>query len=107
MSLDVTLTAMRKVSVFDANITHNLNKMADEAGIYSHLWRPDEIGIKTAAELIEPLKIGIQKMKDNPGHFKQFDAKNGWGTYEDFVPWIEEYIAACEENPDAEVSVWR
>lgn len=107
MSLDVTLTltATRKVSVFDANITHNLNKMAEEAGIYIYLWRP--VGIKTAAELIEPLKVGVQKMKDDPGHFKQFDAENGWGTYEDFVPWVEKYIAACEENPDAEVSVGR
>lgn len=105
MSLDVTLIATRKVSVFDANITHNLNKMAEEAGIYKHLWRPDKIDIKTAAELIEPLKAGLQKMKDNPEHFKQFDAENGWGTYEDFVPWIEKYLAACEENPDAEVSV--
>ena len=107
MSLDVTLTATRKVSVFDANITHNLSKMAEEAGIYKHLWRPDEIEIKTAAELIEPLKAGLQKMKDNPEHFKSFDAENGWGTYDDFVPWIEKYLAACEENPDAEVSVWR
>jgi hypothetical protein len=30
--------------VFDANITHNLNKMADAAGIYEACWRPEEIG---------------------------------------------------------------
>jgi len=107
MSLSITLTAIRKKSVFDANITHNLNKMADEAGIYRHLWRPDEINIKTAAELIEPLKAGLQKMKDNPGYFKQFEAENRWGTYNDFISWIEKYIEACEENPDAEVSAWR
>lgn len=31
---------------YHANITHNLGKMAEAAGIYHALWRPDEIGIK-------------------------------------------------------------
>lgn len=34
--------------LYDANITHNLNRMADEAGIYEHVWRPEEIGVTTA-----------------------------------------------------------
>ena len=33
---------------YSANITHNLGKMAEEAGIYKHLWRPEEIGITKA-----------------------------------------------------------
>jgi hypothetical protein len=33
MSLDITLTAVRPTPVFDANITHNLSKMADENGL--------------------------------------------------------------------------
>ena len=31
MSLDVTLTAVRPTTVYDANITHNLGAMAREA----------------------------------------------------------------------------
>lgn len=107
MSLDVYLTEMRETEVFTANITHNLGKMAEEAGIYKHLWRPDEIGIEKAGELIEPLKAGLKKMRDDPEHFKKFNPENGWGSYDGFVPWIAEYIKACEENPDAKVSVWR
>ena len=30
--------------------------MAKEADIYQHLWRPDEIGITKAAELIPPIR---------------------------------------------------
>ena len=45
MSLDVWLNAVVKTQVFSANITHNLGKMADEAGIYKALWRPDEVEI--------------------------------------------------------------
>lgn len=107
MSLDVYLTAVKSCTVFDANITHNLNRMAEAAAIYKHLWRPEEIGITKAAQLIEPLKAGLALMKSDPERFRAFNASNGWGTYEQFIPWIEKYLAACEENPDASVSISR
>lgn len=83
--------------VYDANITHNLGKMAEAAGIYKHLWRPEEIGITKAGELIQPLFEGIKKLKADPTHYKKFDAANGWGTYN--LPWVERYWRACVENP--------
>jgi hypothetical protein len=93
--------------VFSANITHNLGEMAAEAGIYEHLWRPEEIGITTAGQLIGPLREGIGLMKSDPARFKKHDAPNGWGTYEVFVPWIEKYLAACEAHPCATIGVSR
>lgn len=107
MSLDVYLEVVRPVTVYDANITHNLNKMAEAAGIYKHLWRPDEIGVTKACELIEPLTAGLADLKARPEHFEQFNAPNGWGMYKHFVPFVEKYLAACIENPDANVRVWR
>lgn len=89
------------------NITHNLNRMASEAGIYQHLWRPEEIGVTKARQLIEPLRAGIALMKAEPSRFEKHSASNGWGTYEQFIPWLERYLAACEEAPDADVSVSR
>jgi hypothetical protein len=93
--------------VYDANITHNLTKMAAEAGIYEQLWRPDEIGITRASQLIEPLREGLAKMKADPERFKAFNPPNGWGSYDAFIPWIERYLAACENYPNARVRVWR
>jgi hypothetical protein len=93
--------------VYWANITHNLNKMADAAGIYKHLWRPDEIGITKAAQLIEPLRAGLALLKSDRERFEKFNAPNGWGLYEHFVPFVEKYPAACEEYPDADVHVSR
>lgn len=107
MSLNVYLTAIRPTTVFDANITHNLNRMADAAGIYKYLWRPDELGISKAKDLIEPLAAGLELMRADKARFEEFNANNGWGTYEQFLPWIEKYLAACQENPDADVSVSR
>lgn len=96
-----------RVEVYWANITHNLGQMANAAGIYEHLWRPEEIGITKAGELIEPLTEGLNKMKADPEHYKQFNASNGWGMYVHFIPWIEKYLQACKENPDALISVSR
>ncbi len=107
MSLDITLKAVRPTTVFEANITHNLVAMAREAGIYEACWRPEEIGITKAAQLIEPLRNGIAQMKADPERFKKHNPSNGWGSYERFLPWLEQYLAACEANPDATVSVWR
>lgn len=107
MSLDVMLTRVQPTRVYSANITHNLGEMAGEAGIYKHLWRPEEIEITKAEQLIEPLKAGIALMESDPKRFEKFNAPNGWGMYEHFIPWLREYLGACVEYPDATVEVSR
>lgn len=107
MSLDVYLEEMKPTAVYSANITHNLNRMAEAAGIYQHLWRPDELGVKEARELIAPLREGVARLKAEPDRFRALEPENRWGTYEDFVPWVEDYLAACEAHPGAAVRVWR
>ena len=92
---------------YEANITHNLNKMASEAGLYIYLWRPDENGIDIAGQLIDPLQIGLDELKADPDRFKQFNPDNNWGSYEQFVIFVEEYLEACMANPSATVSVSR
>lgn len=94
-------------TLYDANITHNLGKMASEANIYYCIWRPEEIGCAFANEIIEPLSKGLADMKARPDHYKQFNASNGWGTYEAFVNWVEDYLNACIEFPYSKISVSR
>ena len=107
MSLDFSLTVVKPCEVYSGNITHNLGEMADAAGIYKFLWRPEEIGITKASQMIEPLKEGLKKLKDSPAEYEKYNSPNGWGLYEHFVPFVEEVLAACVENPDAEVSASR
>jgi hypothetical protein len=139
MSLDVNLERKRWVTydkvnfeedneeLYSANITHNLNKMAGEAGIYEALWRPHRLrtdydvkeGNHTAEldfeesceiearEIIPLLEKGLADLKARPEHFKQFDSPNGWGTYVHFVPFVEEYLNACKKYHDAIVRVSR
>ena len=93
--------------VYSANITHNLTKMAAEAGIYEYLWRPDEIKITKAKELIEPLRQGLHNLKSYPEKYKKFNPENGWGSYEGLVKFIDNYLNACYEYPDADIEVSR
>lgn len=107
MGLNITLTRNQPTEVFEANITHNLNKMADAVGIYGPLWRPEDSGIKTAGDLIPFLSDGIAELKRDPERYRKLEPENGWGTYDDFVPWLKRYLAACIEYPDAEISASR
>lgn len=107
MSLDVYLEAKRPIEVFTANITHNVGRMAREAGIYEALWEPEEHGIEEAGQLIPILRAGIERLTADPDGFRKFNPENGWGSYEGLLEFTRRYLAACEDNPDATVRVWR
>jgi hypothetical protein len=94
-------------TVYSANITHNLNRMADAAGIYEVLWRPEEIGITKAWQLIEPLHAGLEKLTADPEAYTQFNPANGWGNYTVLCAFVAQYLATCEQYPQAEVSICR
>ena len=132
MSLDITLKIKKHVSeddcktweefyeeVYRCNITHNLGKMASEAGLYEALWRPYRLKedyieadfheeleyesktVTLAQELIPHLEKGLEDLEMRPEHFEKFDAPNGWGTYINFVPFVSDYLDACKEYPKA------
>lgn len=95
--------------LYSANITHNFGRMAEAAGIYKCLWRPEECSppIATAEQCIPILMSGLILLRGDPHRFRKFDAANGWGTYEQFVPWVERVLAACREYPLARVEASR
>lgn len=97
----------RSETLHSQNITHNLNDMARAAGFYDALWRPDENGIVTAKQLADAIEPGLADMKSNPAKYKVHDSINGWGTYEGFIPWLNQLVDACRRNPDALVKVSR
>jgi len=118
MSLDIYFTKTKTLNcecgkvheletetVFDHNITHNLTQMAAAAGIYNSLWNPSSIGITKAEQLGKNLKIGIDMLKSDPVFYDKFSSSNGWGTYNQFVPWLEEVYEACLIWPDAGIII--
>lgn len=107
MSLDIYLNVVAETEVYTANITHNLGKMAKECGIYYQLWRPEEIGVSFAGDLIKPLEQGLFLLKSQPDIFKKLEPENGWGNYESFIVFVTKYLEACRENPEAKIVVSR
>lgn len=93
--------------VYWRNITHNLGRMADAAGLYAPMWRPDEHGWTHARDLIEPLRDGLAALQADPDRFKAFNPENGWGDYDGLLDFATSYLAACMKWPDAEVRVSR
>lgn len=108
MSLDVTLE-LNGEEVYSSNITHNLAEMARKVSefFYKALWCPEEIGAVYAQDIVLDLRKGISTLVCAPSYYKQFNAPNGWGTFDDFVPFVVEYIEACEKYPAAIVKVWK
>jgi hypothetical protein len=107
MALELDLEQRKWTAVWEGHITHNLGHMAEEAGIYNALWRPDECGITRGRDLIEPLRVGLARLEAEPERFRAFNPENGWGSYETLVKFVRQTIAACEKYPKARVRAWR
>jgi len=119
MSLDVYLYSKEKKKVtcfnclqereelYTANITHNLGTIADKAGIYKALWRPEEIGAKYAKDIVEIVENGLNDLVAKPEYFEQFNSDNGWGMYDHFVPFVSKYLDALKEYPESEIYISR
>ncbi len=128
VSYDLGKTLEPKIEeVYSANITHNLREMADKAGIYEALWRPhrlklgynipedardaeyefEEANPSEAHEIIPIIEKGLADLKARPEYFEKFNSDNGWGMYVNFVPFVEKYLYALKEYPDARIEIWR
>jgi hypothetical protein len=88
----------RNEDYFSSNITHNLNTMFEQAGVYDILWHGDGL---IAGEQVEKLEKALATMRSDPARFKKYEASNGWGTYLDALRWLQEIIHACKEYPKA------
>ena len=93
--------------VFHANITHNLASMALMAELYDCLWRPDEMGIASAKDLVPSLRAGLQQLLEDPESFQEYNPPNGWGNYDILLGFCARYLAACVKYPEAMVEVSR
>jgi hypothetical protein len=107
MSLDVYLEDESGDDLYWRNITHNLGKMAGTAGIYEALWRPEEIGITTAHQLIKPISKGIAFLAMYRLLCEQDNPPNGWGDWQSLYDFCCSYLKACTEHPLATIRVCR
>lgn len=101
MSLDIWLSIdidtggkdLYQIELYWANITHNLVPMWDKAGVYDALYNSD---YKQAREIVDQLKAGVIGMEEKPNEYIALNPSNEWGSYDDALPWLRKFLAACE-----------
>lgn len=95
------------------NITHNLGEMASNIPVgnttlYMACWRPEEIGVTKADQLLPMIVEGLHYMIDHRKELEKYNSPNGWGTYNGFMKFLLNYKQALEDNdPDCEIEVSR
>ena len=118
MSLDISLhqEAKYNTEVFEANITHNLGKMAREVTCFRIKERGEEAKEITLYEIlwhgngqsglvIAPmLEVGLHELKENKEIYEEYNPENGWGNYEGLVKFTEGLLEACKDFP--ETTLW-
>ena len=102
MSLDFSLVEKREVDIASLNITGNLCPMWEKAGIYDALYESD--GHK-AGTILGVLRVGFDKMMENPDEFKKLNAPNGWGTYPQALAFLKTLIDEIKKNPRAIIRI--
>ena len=119
MSLDISLhqEAEYNTEVYEANITHNLGKMAGAVlcfgienddpyenkyiTLYDMLWH----GSGQSAKVITPmLEVGLHELKENREIYEEYNPKNGWGNWEHLVLFTSGLLEACKAFP--ETTLW-
>lgn len=102
MGLDIWLTEKVETEVVSKNITHNVNKMWIEAGIYEALYESEG---KTAKDIIPILIKGLENMVQNPSKYKKLNPTNGWGSYDGAVRWLTDLIIEFKDYPDGIIGI--
>jgi hypothetical protein len=112
MSLDIWLTVdvdtggtvPHRVELYSANITHNVNDMWMEAGVYDALYNSEG---DEAGKHLQVLAKGIKDMSENPEKYEAMDSPNGWGSYKHALPWLQKWYVACYSHPKAIIGIWK
>lgn len=100
-------TCTESEQIFSANITHNLIGMAGRAGLYECLWEPNENEYYKAEDIVPELVKSLNDLESYPEKFIPFNSSNGWGTYDDFVPFVASILEACYKHPTTTIEVCR
>jgi hypothetical protein len=62
---------------------------------------PRKKGLLNASDLKAPLTTALQRLKEQPEHLYPFDSTNGYGTYIDFVRFVDAFLKACIQHQSA------
>lgn len=104
MSYDVYFKAKlegadRFVSVGDDWISHTSNTatmMKEVCGSY-----PSEWNGKRCSDMIPILETATKELRTNSAKYRQYEARNGWGTVETTASFLNDILKNCKAYPTA------
>lgn len=104
MSYDIYLTPPKPQGVEIGNMTYNIAPMYNKAfGVDD--WKK-VVGGKRAGDVIPEIFFAHKDMKDNPEDYKPLNPKNGWGSYEGALEYLNKLLVGCCENPDCTIDIY-
>jgi hypothetical protein len=115
MGLDISLYVMvevgqkdpERVIFFRKSVTHNLVPMAKACGCYTYVWRPEEVGIHFAYQMLHMLRSAIKYASSNPKILSEHNPYNDWGNYDVFLMFLQDYLKGCERYPATRIHISR
>lgn len=102
MPLDTGGPEPVRVTLLDMNFTHNVTGMWSLIGVYDALYMSNG---DVAGKHIEALERGVKFMLDHPDECRKHNAPNGWGTYEQALPWLQEVLDGFRKHPKATIRI--
>lgn len=102
MSADIYLEAESCCSSHNHNITHNVAPMLRAAGLDWHDYRDEPL---TATFLATDAIGAMDRLVSDPERYRPMGAPNGWGTYDQVLPFLGRLILDCLKHPEAIVRV--
>lgn len=89
-------------TIFETNMTHNLTGLWSFIKVYDALYMSDK---ELAGEHLGALEVGLDFMIEHEKECREFDAPNGWGTYDQALPWLQSVVEAFRRFPKATIRV--
>jgi hypothetical protein len=94
VSTDIYLTCEHGARVGDINVTGNLGSLLRAAGAGL-----GELKGMVASEVAVKCELALERIQRAPDYYKQFEAKNGWGTCEHAIYFLIALRDLCREYP--------
>ena len=107
MILDIILTEVKLCEVYTTSVHNNFNLLIESLGIYQHLWRPDELNITHARQLIAPLESALENLEFNKEKYRKHEPPGMCGKIELFIIFLKNLLESCKQHPNATISVCR
>lgn len=83
--------------VFERNITHNVVRMWDKAGVYDALYMSDG---KRCGDYLPALEGGVDSFHRYFAEYEDLNPANGWGSAQAALEFLVALLVAVREHPD-------